>query len=106
MTQDNTTNWLFYRNGRIVPITEHEARHTFDSWIVLSDDRGAATLMTSQMWTEIDRLRGIVRINALRAGHSHAEVDAMLYAQRLTEFPDTTQPQVEAADIAKGASRG
>lgn len=53
----SNAQWRYYRNGVIVPITEEEARHTFDRWKVLSDDRGAATLMIEQLWTEIDRLR-------------------------------------------------
>lgn len=51
------TDWKFYRNGEFVPITEDEARHTFDRWGVLSDDRGMACLMHDQLWAEIDRLR-------------------------------------------------
>ncbi len=56
MTQGKP-QWRFYREGVIVPITEEEARHTFDRWQVLSDDRGAALLMIEQLWEEIDRLR-------------------------------------------------
>jgi hypothetical protein len=51
--------WRFYRKGKIVPITEEEARHTFDHWGIRSDDRGAALLMIEQLWQEIDRLRAL-----------------------------------------------
>lgn len=51
------SEWKYYRSGKIVPITEDEARNTFDYWGVLSDDRGMACLMHEQMWAEIDRLR-------------------------------------------------
>lgn len=57
----NGPEWKFYRNGKIVPITEEEARRTFDGWSTLSDDRGAATLMIEQLWQEIDRLRAFKR---------------------------------------------
>jgi hypothetical protein len=49
--------WRWYRDGVIVPITEEHARHVFDRWQVLSDDRGGAMLMIKQLWAEIDRLR-------------------------------------------------
>jgi hypothetical protein len=52
--------WVFYRAGSIVKITEDEARHTFDSWGKLSDDRGMATLLIDQLWAEIDRLRKLM----------------------------------------------
>lgn len=57
--------WQDYRAGVIVPITEDEARHQFDQWRVLSDDRGAAILMVEQLWNEIDQLRSeIIRLRA------------------------------------------
>jgi hypothetical protein len=51
------TEWRFYRNGIIVPITEDEARHMFDRWSILSDENGAALTLIEQMWCEIDQLR-------------------------------------------------
>jgi hypothetical protein len=60
MTLNNDPAWVFYRDGSIVNITEDEARHQFDHWGILSDDRGAATLLIEQMWTEIDRLRKLL----------------------------------------------
>jgi len=56
-SKPDTTVWRFYRDGVITPITEEEARRTFDAWNILSDDRGAALLLIEQMWAEIDRLR-------------------------------------------------
>jgi hypothetical protein len=35
--------------------------------------------------TEIERLRSIVRVNGLRWGHTHAEIDAILNEQIRTE---------------------
>jgi hypothetical protein len=57
MTEEAKTSWRYYRLGSITPITEDEARHTFDHWRILSDERGAAGLMLDQLWAEIDRLR-------------------------------------------------
>lgn len=54
--------WEFYRNGKIVTITEDEARHQFDVWSVMSDDRGMALLLFEQLWAEIDRLRASARV--------------------------------------------
>lgn len=59
MIEGKMPHWKFYRNGKIVPISEEEARHTFDRWNTLSDDRGAALLMIEQLWAEIDRLRAL-----------------------------------------------
>lgn len=53
--------WQYYRAGVIVPITEHDARHNFDGWSMLSCDRGAAGLMIKQLWNEIDQLRAEVK---------------------------------------------
>jgi hypothetical protein len=49
--------WRWYKDGVIVEVSEQHARHVFDRWKFLSDDRGSATLMLDQLWAEIDRLR-------------------------------------------------
>ena len=61
MTQ-REPQWRWYRDGVIVPVTEQHARHVFDRWQYLSDDRGAACLMIEQLWAEIDRLRVIAEV--------------------------------------------
>ncbi len=60
-------SWQYYRAGKIVPITEEEARRNFDCWHFLSDDRGAATFMIEQLWNEIDQLRALCRTPVNRA---------------------------------------
>ena len=51
---------------------------------VMSDDMNAARRIDSRdklidvLEAEVGRLRAIIRVNGLRWGHSHAEIDAIL----------------------------
>jgi len=73
-----TTRWQLMRNGVWEPATEDELKAFIERMGIFSDAKGICSAVMDQMMAEIGRLRAIVRVNGLRSGHSHAEIDALL----------------------------